>query len=52
VVEREERLPQILDTIESMMQDGLIVLSDVEVRRLVHRNPLEEEAKNAGTPAG
>jgi len=48
VVERKERLQELLDVIEPMMQDGLIVLSDVEVRRFIRRNPLEEETHTAG----
>jgi PII-like signaling protein len=39
VVDSEEKLAQALDEIESMMQDGIIVLSDVEVIRLVRSRP-------------
>ncbi len=35
VVDSEEKLAKALDEIESMMQDGIIVLSDVEMIRLV-----------------
>ena len=44
IVEKEERIQEVIDAIEPMMQDGLIAISDVEVRRLVHRVPEEEEA--------
>jgi PII-like signaling protein len=43
IVEKEERLQPLLDAVEAMLQDGLIVISDVEVRRLVHGNPAQEE---------
>jgi PII-like signaling protein len=36
VIESPEKINQALETIEPMMQDGLIVLSDVEYIRLVH----------------
>lgn len=42
VVDTEEKLKQAMDTIESMMQDGLIVTSDVEIVRLVHAAPSME----------
>jgi hypothetical protein len=35
-------LAKAINEIESMMQDGLIVLSDVEVIRLVHSRPATE----------
>ena len=44
VVDSEEKLDLALDEIESMMQDGIIVLSDVEVIRLVHSHPSGESA--------
>jgi len=46
VIESPEKISQVLDTIESMMQDGLIVLSDVEYIRLVH-SPVESEPPDA-----
>jgi len=46
VVDEPGRVDEILDAIAPMMQDGLIVLSDVEVRRFVHALP-EEEIHNA-----
>ena len=39
VIESAEKLNKAMETIESMMKDGLIVMSDVEFIRLVH-NPL------------
>ena len=42
VVDTEEKLKPAMDTIESMMQDGLIVTSDVEIVRLVHAAPSME----------
>jgi len=42
VVDSAERLIQALNEIESMMQDGIIVLSDVDVVRLVHSSPVVE----------
>ncbi len=45
VVEQPGRVDEIIDAIAPMMQDGLIVLSDVEVRRFVRSLP-EQEATN------
>ena len=39
VVDTGEKLDRAIDAVESMMQDGLIVLSDVDVIRLVHARP-------------
>ena len=47
VVDTEEKIRQATEAIEEMMQDALIVLSDVEIIRLVHSHSLEEAA-NAG----
>jgi PII-like signaling protein len=44
VVDSEEKLAKALDEIESMMQDGIIVLSDVDVIRLVHSRPSTESS--------
>ena len=41
VVDAEEKLSPAIDEIEAMMQDGLIVLSDVDVIRLVHTSRRE-----------
>ena len=43
-----QKLAQALDVIESMMQDGIIVLSDVEVIRLVHSRPEAEPSHANG----
>jgi len=40
-VDTEEKLNGVLQAVESMMQDGIIVLSEVDVIRLVHPNPAE-----------
>jgi PII-like signaling protein len=49
VVESEEKLDQAATVIEGMLQDGLIVISDVEIVRLVHSSP-PEDAANAALP--
>ena len=45
VVESEEKLTQAAEAIENMIEDGLIVTSDVDIVRLVHSLP--EEAADA-----
>lgn len=42
VVDSPEKLAQAIDQIEAMMQDGIIVLSDVDVIRLVRSQPETE----------
>jgi len=49
VVESEEKLKPAAEFIEGMLLDGLIVISDVEIVRLVHTTPPEEVA-NAIVP--
>jgi len=44
VVDSEEKLSKALNEIESMMLDGIIVLSDVDVIRLVHSQPAGESS--------
>lgn len=44
VVESEEKLKQAAAKVEEMLQDGLIVISDVEIVRLVHPGSPEEAA--------
>jgi PII-like signaling protein len=44
VVDTEEKLAKALNDIESMMQDGIIVLSDVDVIRLVHNTQAAESS--------
>jgi PII-like signaling protein len=39
VVDTQDKLTQAIEALESMMQDGIIVLSDVDVIRLVHSRP-------------
>jgi PII-like signaling protein len=38
VVDTEAKLTQAADAVEQMLQDGLIVVSDVDIVRLVHRH--------------
>jgi PII-like signaling protein len=50
VVESEDKLSQAAAAVEEMLQDGLIVVSDVDIVRLVHsHSPLE--ATDANLPA-
>jgi len=49
VIDSMDKIEQAMDTIESMMQDGLIVTSDVDIVRLVH-SPLTE-VPDAGQPS-
>jgi PII-like signaling protein len=44
VVDAEEKLAKAMDEIESMMEDGIIVLSDVDVIRLVRSRPATESS--------
>ena len=46
VVDTEEKLTRAIDAVESMMQDGIIVLSDVDVIRLVHSRPESSHANS------
>jgi len=48
VIETEEKLGQAAEEAERMLGDGLIVISDVDIVRLVHSLP---EAADAGLPA-
>ncbi len=48
VVDTEEKLSKAMNDIESMMQDGIIVLSDVDVIRLVHSRPASESTHANG----
>jgi PII-like signaling protein len=47
VVDTEEKLQCAIDAIEPMMQDGIIVLSDVDVIRLLHTSPPAESHANS-----
>ena len=51
VIETPEKVQEAIAIIEGMMQDGLIVTSDVDMIRLVHENPLSEEAPNGTNPS-
>jgi PII-like signaling protein len=58
VVEAEEKLGQAAEAVEEMLQDGLIVISDVDIVRLVHshssletRPETKPEAQSAKLPA-
>lgn len=46
VVDTEENLARAVDAVESMMQDGVIVLSDVDVIRLVRSQPEPPDARS------
>jgi len=48
VVDSEEKLSTAMNEIEPMMQDAIIVLSDVDVIRLVHSRPEGESAHADG----
>lgn len=48
VIETGEKLEQVAEVVEQMLQDGLIVVSDVETVRLVHSGP---EAASEKLPA-
>lgn len=48
VVDTEEKLSKAMSEIEGMMQDGIIVLSDVDVIRLVHSRPAMESSNANG----
>ena len=50
VIETEDKLSQAAEAVEEMIQDGLIVVSDVDVVRLVHSHVLAE-APDANLPA-
>ena len=42
IVDKEEKIREAADAVEQMLVDGLIVISDVDVIRLVHKVDLEE----------
>jgi PII-like signaling protein len=44
VVETEEKLSQAAEAVEEMLEDGLIVVSDVDIIRLIHPHSLSEGA--------
>jgi PII-like signaling protein len=47
-VDTDEKLTKAIGEIESMMQDALIVLSDVDMIRLVHSHPEVEPSRANG----
>jgi|SRR5271165_501889 len=49
VVESEEKLKAAAEAVENMLEDGLIVMSDVEIVRLIRSRP-PEETTDAGIP--
>jgi PII-like signaling protein len=51
VIDSEEKLREAGDILETMLEDGLIVTSDVELIRLVHTRTLKE-GSDATQPAG
>ena len=50
VVETEEKLNAVAEAVEEMIQDGLIVVSDVDIVRLIHSRP-PIETSDARLPA-
>jgi PII-like signaling protein len=48
VMDQPSRVDEIVDAVAPLMQDGLIVLSDVEVRRFIHTLP-EQNVTNASS---
>lgn len=49
VVDTASRLDEILEAVAPMIQDGLIVISDVEVHRFVHTLPAQEQTNAPAT---
>jgi len=45
VVEEPEKVPELVQVVSGMMQDGIIVTSDVELHRIVHEIPGADGAK-------
>jgi PII-like signaling protein len=50
VIEKPDKVSQAISIIEGMMQDGLIVTSEVEMIRLIHASPNPEDS-DGNTPA-
>jgi PII-like signaling protein len=46
IVEKPEKVNDLIQTVSSMMQDGMIVSSDVEVHRIAHEIPAGEALTN------
>jgi PII-like signaling protein len=51
VIETPEKVTEAMEIVEGMIEDGLIVTSDVDMIRLVHANPLDEEATSGTSTA-
>jgi PII-like signaling protein len=51
VVEAEQKLSLAAEAVEEMLQDGLIVVSDVDIVRLIHPHS-QFETKPEATPEG
>lgn len=50
VVEKPERVPELIEEISDMMQDGIIVTSDAELYQIVHEMPSAGEAESDEQP--
>jgi PII-like signaling protein len=46
VLESAERVSELVKVVSAMMQDGLIVTSDVELHQIVHEIPIPGESRN------
>jgi len=51
VVESGEKLSQAAEAVEEMLQDGLIVVSEVDIVRLIHPHSLSETKPEATSEA-
>lgn len=51
VVEKPERVEEIVQLVSSMMQDGIIAVSDVELHQIVHELPAKGESIHDEQPA-
>jgi PII-like signaling protein len=47
-VDAPEKLIEAIEVIEPMIEDGLVVVSDVDIIRLVHTHPLAEVSDASG----
>jgi PII-like signaling protein len=52
VVEKPERVTDLVQVVAGMMQDGIIVTSDVELHQIVHELPAAEGASTNEQPTG
>ncbi len=51
IIDKAERVDELVDAVSPMMQDGLIVISEVEIHRIVHEIPTaDEEVTNGSRP--